>query len=296
MRRIVFLLVTLAYSVCSVAQELNATVSVVANLTGNNNNIVFQTLERQLTEFINNTQWTDKDFKLQERIDCSFVVNVQNYENDNFVANLQVQASRPVYGSTFSTPVYTFNDNDFQFQYLEFQNMVYNENQFESNLISVIAFHIYMILGMDADSFLKNGGDEYYRQAQTIANYSQRGNATGWRLEDGLQTRFAIIDNILSPTFEEFRTALYTYHRQGMDRMVDDTPEAKKQIVNAIQALVPMHRRRPNSFLMRVFFDSKSDEIASIFNGGPKVNITNTVDALNRIAPLHSQKWNAIRF
>ena len=296
MRKVTLILLAIVWSLNTTAQELNATVSVVANLTGNNNNIVFQTLEQQLTEFINNTQWTDKEFKLQERIECSMVLNVQNYQNDSFVATLQVQASRPVYGSTFSTPVYTFNDKDFQFQYLEFQNMVYNENQFESNLISVIAFHIYMILGMDADTFQKNGGDEYYRQAQTIANYSQRGNATGWRLEDGLQTRFAIIDNILSPTFKEFRTALYTYHRQGLDRMIDNTQEAKKQISNAIQSLVPMHRRRPNSFLMRVFFDSKSDEIASIFGGGPKINIASTVDVLNRIAPLYAQKWNAIRF
>ena len=296
MRNLFLFLICISSSLLVTAQELNATVSVVANLTGNNNNVVFKTLERQLTEFINNTQWTDKAFKLQERINCSFVINVQNYENDNFAAALQVQSSRPVYASTFSTPVYTFNDTNFQFKYIEFQNMVYNENQFESNLISVIAFHIYMILGMDADSFEKNGGDLYYRQAQTIANYSQRGNALGWRLEDGLQTRFAIIDNILSPTYKEFRTALYGYHRQGLDRMHNNVQESKKQISTVIKGFLPMHSRRPNSFLMRVFFDSKANEISELFSGGPKINITNTVDILNRIATLHSQKWNNIKY
>ena len=186
-----FFIFFLFISVLSVGQELNCTVTVVAQQTGNDNNQVFKTLERQLTEFINNTQWTDKKFKTQERIECSMVINVQNYNNDAFSATLQVQSSRPVYGSTYSTPVYTFNDKDFQFRYLEFQNLVFNSNQFESNLISTLAFHIYMILGMDADTFAPNGGNNYFRQAQTIVNYSAGNGGKGWKLEDGLQSRFA---------------------------------------------------------------------------------------------------------
>lgn len=294
--RNVILFFFLSITSLGISQELNSVVNVIAQQTGNDNNQVFQTLERQLNEFINNTQWTVKDFKLQERIDCSMVINVQNYDNDAFSATLQVQASRPVYGSSYSTPVYTFNDKDFQFRYLEFQNLVYNENQFESNLISVLAFHIYMILGMDADTFVPNGGDEYYRQAQTIANYSQQGNGAGWKLEDGLQTRFALIDNILSPTFKEFRSAFYTYHRDGLDNMHNDTKAGKEEISKAIIELQDMHARRPNSFLMRVFFDAKSDEIAKVFSGGPSVNVSKVIDVLNRIAPIYTAKWSKIKF
>jgi len=290
-----FLLFFLFISAIGISQELNCTVTVVAQQTGNDNNQVFKTLERQLTELINNKQWTDKKFKIQERINCSMVINVQSNDNDAFSATLQVQTSRPVFGSTYSTPVYTFNDKDFRFRYLEFQNLVFNPNQFESNLISVLSFHVYMILGMDADTFKPNGGDEYYRQAQTIANYSAQGNFSGWRLEDGLQSRFALIDNILSPTYKEFRTSMYDYHRKGMDLMSVNISTGKKAVQAAIVDLQKMHTRRPNSFLMRVFFDTKANEIASVFSGGPQTNISSLVNTLNKISPINAAKWKKIK-
>lgn len=291
-----FFIFFLFISVLSVGQELNCTVTVVAQQTGNDNNQVFRTLERQLTEFINNTQWTDKKFKTQERIECSMVINVQNYNNDAFSATLQVQSSRPVYGSTYSTPVYTFNDKDFQFRYLEFQNLVFNSNQFESNLISTLAFHIYMILGMDADTFAPNGGNNYFRQAQTIVNYSAGNGGKGWKLEDGLQSRFAMIDNLLSPTYKEFRSSMYSYHRDGLDLMYKDLKKGKEAVSASVSDLQKIHGRRPNSFLMRVFFDSKANEVASIFSGGPSVSISQLVNALNKISPVNASKWQKIKF
>ncbi|RNC79757.1 MAG: DUF4835 family protein [Winogradskyella sp.] len=294
--RKLYVVLFLFLPVVAMAQELNCTVTVIAQQTGNDNNVVFKTLERQLTEFINNTQWTNKEFKVQERIDCSMVINVQNYNNDAFSATLQVQASRPVYGSTYNTPVYTFNDKEFVFQYIEFQNLVFNKNQYESNLISVLTFHVFMMLGMDADTFAPNGGNEYYRQAQTIANYSQQGNAPGWKLEDGLQSRFALIDNILSPTYKEFRSTLYKYHRDGLDLMHKNAKNSKGVIAASIRDLQQMHSRRPNSFLMRVFFDSKANEIQKIFSGGPSVNVAETINVLNKVAPIHASKWNKIKF
>ena len=176
--------------------------------TGNENNQIFKTLERQLTEFINNTQWTNKNIKPQERIECSMVITVQEYSSDIFKATLQVQSSRPVFNSTYTTPVYNFNDRDFTFQYLEFQNLVYNPSQYESNLISVLTFHINMILGLDADTFTPLGGEPYFRQAQTILNYTQQNNYRGWKAEDGQQSRFVLIDNMLSNMYKEFRQAM----------------------------------------------------------------------------------------
>jgi hypothetical protein len=221
---------------------------------------------------------------------------VQNYNNDAFSATLQVQSSRPVYGSTYSTPVYTFNDKDFQFRYLEFQNLVFNSNQFESNLISTLAFHIYMILGMDADTFAPNGGNNYFRQAQTIVNYSAGNGGKGWKLEDGLQSRFALIDNLLSPTYKEFRSSMYSYHRDGLDLMYKDLKKGKEAVSASVSDLQKMHGRRPNSFLMRVFFDSKANEVASIFSGGPSVSISKLVNALNKISPVNASKWQKIKF
>ncbi|WP_299365851.1 DUF4835 family protein [Winogradskyella sp.] len=295
MRKILVLFALILPTV-TFSQELNCTVNVIAQLTGNDNNVVFRTLEKQLTEFINNTQWTDKNFSPQERINCSMVINVTNYENDNFSATLQVSSSRPIFNSTYSSPVYNYNDKDFNFQYLEFQNLVFNPLQFESNLMSVLSFHVFMILGMDADSFALNGGDEYFAQAQIIANYSQQLNGQGWKLEDGLQSRFALIDNLLSPMFKEIRSTMYNYHIGGLDIMADDPKEGKAKIIEQIPELEKINRRRPNSFLLRVFFDAKSDELMDVLSGGPSVNIADAVDILNKIAPMHSQKWRNIKF
>ncbi len=294
--RNILVLFSLLFYLVSPSQELNCTVNVIAQQTGNDNNVVFKTLEKQLNEFINNTKWTDKSFSSEERINCSMVINVSGYENDRFNATLQVSSSRPIYNSTYSSPVYNYNDKDFNFQYLEFQNMVYNPLQFESNLISVLSFHVYMILGMDADSFALNGGDEYFKQAQIIANYSQQLNGQGWKLEDGLQSRFALIDNMVSPTYKEIRSTMYSYHIDGLDTMAESAKEGKSKIISILPELQKIHRRRPNSYLLRVFFDAKSDELMDILSGGPSVNISEAVDILNRIAPMHSQKWRNIKF
>ena len=294
--RKIFLLLAFLVTTITFSQELNCTVSVIAQQTGNENNVVFKTLEKQLMEFINNTKWTEKSFGIQERINCSMVINVGAYDNDLFSTSIQISSSRPIYNSSYSSPVYNYNDKEFNFRYLEFQNLVYNSIQFESNLISVLAFHVYMILGMDGDSFALNGGDEYFKQAQTIANYSQQLNGQGWRLEDGLQSRFALIDNLVSPTFEEMRSTMYNYHIEGLDIMNVSSKKGKTQVISSLSELQKVHRRRPNSFLMRVFFDAKSDEIMDILSGGPTVNITEAIDILNRIAPMHSQKWRNIKF
>ena len=278
------------------SQELNCNLVVNARLTGNENQQVFKTLENQLTEFINNTKWTDKTFSPQERINCSMTITINNYSGEAFQGSIQVQSSRPVYGSTYTTPLYNFNDNDFTFQYLEFQNLLYSPTQYQSNLVSVLAFHVYMILALDADSFSNNGGQIYYKQAQTILNYSQQENFKGWRLEDGLQSRFALIDNVLSTTFKEFRDVIYTYHREGLDVMGQDPKKGKENIAQALNQFDTMNRRRPNSFLLRTFFDAKADEIQQIFSDGPNINIASLKETLQKVAPLHNNKWQNIKF
>ena len=295
MNRILFVLILfLGFTVQS--QELNCNVIVNAQFTGNENFQIFKTLQTQLREFVNNTKWTDKEYASQERIECGIFINITEYNSDIFKATIQVQSSRPVYGSTYSSPVYNVNDKDFTFRYLEFQNLLFNKNQFESNLVSVLAFHIYMVLGLDADTFAPNGGDEYLKQAQTIVNYSQQESAKGWKLEDGLQTRFALIDNLLSPTFKEYRSVMYDYHRKGLDIMSEDPKKGKAAIAEAIGEFESMNRRRPNSFLLRTFFDAKGDEIEQIFSDGPSVEITELIATLNRVAPMYSSKWRSIKF
>ena len=296
MRKLV-ILVAFFTSIYVGSQELNCTVVVNAQQTGNENVQVFKTLEKQLKEFVNNTRWTDKTFKTQERIECSMIITIQDYQSDMFQATIQIQSARPVHNSFYASSVYNFNDKDFNFKYLEYQNLNFNSTQFESNLVSVIAFHAYMILGMDADTFELNGGDAYYKQARDIVNYSQQNNPAGWQPPSGGdQTRSALISNVLSPTFKEFHSVLFAYHLQGLDLMADNVKQGKTGVANALTQLGDLHNRRPNSFLLRVFFDAKADEITDVFSEGPNVNIADLVSTLSKVAPTYSRKWRNIKF
>jgi hypothetical protein len=292
-----FLFICFIFSMCLNSQELNCTLVVNAQQTGNENVQVFKTLEKQLNEFINNTRWSSKSFETQERIECSMVINIQNYQTDAFQASIQIQSARPVYNSFYSSSVYNFNDKDFNFNYLEYQNLNFNTTQFESNLVSVIAFHVYMILGMDADTFELNGGSSYYKQARDIVSYSQQSSFKGWEPPaGGAQTRSALINNILSPTFKDFHSILFNYHFTGLDQLAKDIKGGKIALVNSLMKLEVLNKRRPNSFLLRVFFDAKADEISDVFSDGPSVNIAKLVSMLNKVAPTHSNKWKNIKF
>jgi len=278
------------------SQELNSEVIIDARQTGKENLQIFKTLESQLTEFINDNTWTNKSIKQNEKINCTFYLNITSYENDFFEGTIQIQSSRPIFNSSYNSPTYNFNDRNFTFNYLQFQNFTFNDNQFENNLVSVIAFHIYVILGIDADTFKLNSGTPFFEQAQKIVNFSQQKGFRGWGPADGLQSRYYLIDNILSNTYKEYRTCMYNYHLNGLDIMATQSKKAKQEIVNSILLLDQMYKRRPNSYILRVFFDSKSDEILDIFSGGPKIPVANLISTLSKIAPNHSDKWRNISF
>ena len=286
-----FLTTTLTFS-----QELACNISIDARQTGSENLQIFKSLENQLKDFINNTTWTNRKIRNNERIDCSMFINISSYDNDLFQATLQVQSSRPVYNSSYNSPVYNFNDKNFTFRYQEFQNLSFNPNVFESNLVSVIAFHIYVILGIDADTFELNGGSVFFNQARKILDFSQQNGFKGWAPNDGLQSRYYLIDNILSQTYKEYRRVLYDYHFRGLDFMSTDLKEAKNGISKTLTLLDKMNSRRPNSFILRVFFDTKADEIRDIYSGGPSVPVTNLISTLSKLAPNHSDKWRKISF
>ncbi len=278
------------------SQELNCEIVVEARQTGNENLQVFKTLQSQLTEFVNNTSWTKQTIRQNEKIDCSMFLNISSYENGVFQGTIQVQSSRPIFNSSYNSPTYNFNDRNFTFNYQEFQNFTFNENQFENNLVSVIAFHIYVILGIDADTFKLNSGTPFFEQAQKILDFSQQKGFRGWGAGDGLQSRYYLIDNILSTTFKEYRNVMYDYHIKGLDIMVNESKAAKESVAKSIMMLDQMNRRRPNSYILRVFFDTKADEILDLFSGGPKVPVTNLISTLTKIAPNHSDKWRNISF
>lgn len=278
------------------AQELNAVVVINAEQTGKADLQVFKTLERSLTEFINTTKWTERKFKQQERIDCSFNIIVREVNSNNFQASVQVQSARPVYNSDYSSPVFNFNDRDFDFEYTEFQPLIFNPNNFDSNLVSVLAFYAYTVIGYDAATFKVGDGDKYFQKARQIVTTAEPSNAKGWSAADGAQSRYRLNEDLLSPNFKEFSGILYSYHRQGLDNMSEDLRKSKQIVSSSIIQLKSMYDRRPNNFLTRVFFDSKAEEITAVFSGGPQVNIVGLIETLNRIAPTKSTFWRQIKF
>ena len=290
------LLLVVTLSIGSIhAQELNVQVLVNADLVNQTNQQIFKTLERSLNEFLNTQVWTNQDLLPQEKITCSFVFNLTNYSNDQFEATLQVQSQRPVFDTNYDTPILNFLDRDIVFNYQEFQPLFFNQSSFESNLVSLLSFYAYVILGLDADTFTENGGAQYYEQALQVVNLAQVTSRKGWKPSDGTRNRFWLIDNLRANTFREYRQALYEYHRAGLDQLTTTPLEGKEAIMKAIQQLEPLFLRRPNAFLLQIFFDAKVEEIVNLFKEGPKVDFKETEAVLKKIAPFFGSRWKQIK-
>jgi hypothetical protein len=294
MNKLVAIIIFLIFGFAN-AQQLNCTVTINAERLPTPNLQVYKTLQTSLSEFVNKTDWTGTVLKQNERINCSMYITLSSHTSDQFSGTIQIQSSRLIFNSTYSSPVFNFNDKDFNFRYTEFEPLLFNPTTFESNLISVVSFYSYMILGMDADTFVFGAGNTNFETAQNIANLAQQGGSKGWTQSDGVQNRFFLINDMLSPMYSDLRQTTYTYH-SGLDVMSQDLKAAKEKIKSALLLITKVNSVKPNSFLTRVFFDAKSDEIVSIFSGGPTIPITDLTEALNRVSPLNSTKWTQIKF
>jgi len=277
------------------SQELNCQVIINSDLVDQTNQKIFKTLEVSLNEFVNSNSWTDTDFLSNERITCSFVLNLTNYNADLFEGTLQILSQRPIFMSDYDSPIINFLDKEIKFKYEEYQPLFYNSEAFESNLTSIFSFYIYLILGLDADTYSLFGGQTYIEQAQKIVNLSQQGGK-GWNQNESNRNRFWLIDAIRSNSYREYRQTLYNYHRKGMDFLTDDPLNAKKEIMLSFTVLEKLYVRRPNALPLQIFFDAKSQEIVDIFSSGPKVDFENTFILLNKVAPFFAPKWKQINY
>lgn len=295
MRKVLFAFLLILPLTKMDSQELNAQFIVNADLVNQTNQQIFQTLERSLNEFVNSQSWSNQDFFPQEKITCSFVLNLTNYNASKFEGTLQIQSQRTIFDSNYDSPVLNFLDKDISFTYQEFQPLFYSPASYESNLVSLISFYAYIILGINADSLQFKAGDPFFEQAQRIVNLSQQSGAIGWKQNDSNRNRFWLIDTMRSNTFREYRETLYTYHRKGLDSMTKLPVMGKNNIINAILALEDLYDRRPNAMLLQMFFDAKADEIVNLFSDGPKVDFGRTLKMLKKIAPFYQPQWKQIK-
>ncbi len=279
------------------AQELNCTVTVNSEQVSQTNQQIFKTLERSLTDFVNKTQWTNRVFKEHERLNCRMFITVSRYDSGRFEANIQLQSSRPVFNTSYETPVFNYKDDQFNFEYIEFQPLVFNENVFSSNLVGVVSYYVYIMLGLDADTFQLEGGTEYFKKAQAIVTQAQGGNLLGWgQTAADNRTRFQLVDNLLSNTFREYRIALYNYHRKGLDILGDNNSTGKQIIAGSLRLFETLNQRRPGAFLLQTFFDAKAEEIQNIFSDGPDIDLVQLKETLNKVAPFYASTWNQITY
>ncbi|WP_417887238.1 DUF4835 family protein [Zunongwangia sp.] len=291
---IAFLLIVCSFQFLK-AQELNCDIQINAEQTGQANLSILKTLKSSLQEFINERSWTGRELPPEQRINCSMFITVAALEDQNFTATIQVQASRPVFGSDMVTPIFNFKDTNFNFIYEQYQPLNYSQNTFSSNLVSVISFYVYTILGLDADTFEENAGTPYYEEAKKIVTVAQQGGSSGWQPSGNNRSRFRLNADLLSNAYSQYRTALYQYHRLGLDVMHEDVKEGKQAIANALELLREMNALRRNSLLLRVFFDAKVEEIVAIFKDGPDINSPSLPQKLNSMAPNYARKWRLIK-
>jgi len=297
MRNLFVIFFSIGMLTVGAAQELNCTITVNSDQVGQTNQQIFRTLERSLTDFVNKTKWTNRVYKENERLNCRMFITVTNFDSNRFEANIQIQSSRPVFNTSYESPVFNYKDNQFNFEYIEFQPLVYNSNVFDSNLVGVISYYIYVMLGLDEDTFALEGGTENFQKAQQIVTQAQGSGFTGWsQSASDNRTRFVLVDNLLSNTFREYRIAMYNYHRKGLDILGDNNSTGKQVIAGSMRLFESLIKRRPNAFLIQTFFDAKAEEIRNIFSDGPKVDIVALKETLNRIAPFYSSTWNEINY
>ncbi len=300
MRIFTAILVCMLFSQSIHAQELLANVSVSTPRIQGTNRTIYTAMQKSLQEFMSNTRWTNRVYALEERIECSFLFNIsEEISSGEFMATLQIQSQRPVYGSSYNTVLINYVDNDIRFKFNEFDVLEYNPNNRTSNLIAIMAYYAYLIIGLDDDSFSLRGGTEAFKAAQKIVIDSQSDPNSGWKAyeSNNHKNRYWIIEDMLSSRYTHIRSACYKYHRLGLDKLAERPSEGREQIYQALLDIQRIYRERPDPYLLpsRMFFDTKADEIVNIFSVAPAIDKANVYQLLIEVDKSNESKYTKIK-
>lgn len=277
------------------AQEFQCNVSVSSSRIEGTYKEIFQTMRNDISEFMNNRKWTDQQFAVDERIVCTIFIQVTDQIGaDEFKGSIQVQLNRPIFNSSYQTPILNIKDNDFDVRYIEFQPLEYNETSNTNALTNILAYYAYVILGFDYDSFSPMGGTPYFQKARDIVNKSQNAREKGWRAFEGNYNRFWLIDNVTNKAYSPFRDLMYRYHRLGLDVMSEKPDIGRGEIADALKNMQKVYRARPDTYINRIFFDAKSDEIVNIFSKGSTDERSRVMTVLTECDPANSGKYDKI--
>lgn len=281
------------------AQELRCTVTINSDQIQGSNKSVFNTLKQSIEEFVNNTKWTDLTFQERERIECNMMLIVRAVQDDMFTCEFICQSRRPVFGTSYSTPVLNFQDNTFCFRYQEYDRLDNQQHTFTTNLTALLAYYCNLIIGYDMDSFSRLGGTPYFQACENIVTAAQSASleeseAKGWKAFDSKRNRYALINNLMDEAFKPYRIFCYEYHRLGLDEMINNVANARARIAENLPLLKEAQRARPATFVVTTFLDAKNEELVNIFAGGTPDEKKKIYELLVELDPTHQSIYDGI--
>ena len=277
------------------AQELRCNISITSQSIQTTNREIFNNMQRDMYEFLNNKRWSENVFTHDERIECSIQITLdEQMGSDQFKGTMQVRVARPIYGSSYNSVLLNVKDNDIEFTYREFEPLEYNESGQNTNLVNLLAFYANVLVGLDYDSFSLMGGNEFYNKAEAIVAYCQNSRESGWKSFEDRRNRYWLINNLQDRSYAPIRECIYRYHRLGLDVMSDNVVDGRLAIVESLELIRKANRSKPNSYLVQVFFDAKADEIVHIFKPAFTDERKRLYNIVTEINPANNSKYSAL--
>ena len=276
------------------AQELNCTIQINSDQISGSNKAVFNTLQKSVSDFMNNRKWSELTFTNMEKIECSMNIIVKSVLQDNYTAEIQIQSRRPIYNANFYSTLFNFKDNNFTFDYKEFDQLEMNENTITSNLTAVLAYYAYVIIGYDMDSYARLGGTSFFQAAERIVNAAQAADLGGWKAFESSRNRYALINNLTDEAFKKYRNYFYEYHRLGLDEMTTNIVNARAKIATGLPILRETNRARPSAIVIASFMDAKTEELINIFSKASEKEKKEAVEVLSDVNPTQIDRYEKI--
>ena len=295
MKYILLLLLSIVMPSVALCQELNCTVEINTDKISGTDKAIFNTLKTAITEYMNNTQWGNAKYLTNEKIECKLFFTISSFDGTTMSGDLQVQSTRPVYNSTYTTTLINFKDTSIEFTYTENEPLIFSETTMESNLTAILNFYGYMILAIDSDSFAPNGGDLYYEKAAAVVNMGQSSGEKGWKAFEDNKNRSAVLSAFTDKSTSGIRTLLYNYHRKGLDEMVLSPDKGKMVITQSLDLLKQVYDANPMSVALSMFKDAKLDELVNVYSKSNTTERQNVYELLYQLYPTESQRLNQIK-
>lgn len=293
--RYIFGVIGIMLSYTANAQELNCQVEVNAQKIEGGSKSVFQTLQEAISEYMNETRFSNATFSNNEKIDCRLYLTVSEYTDDRITGDLQVQLSRPVYNSTYTTTLFNFKDNRISFEYREGEPLIFNATTIDNNLTAILNYYAYLFLALDFDSFSPKGGEPYYERAATIVQAAQSLGEIGWKAFEDPKNRSGVLTSFTSPSTAAYRQMLYDYHRKGLDEMVTSPDKGRASITSSLSAIETVYNADAMSAALSIFRDSKLDELVNVYSKAPQTEREMVYKLLQPIYPSENERLNKIR-